>query len=203
MNRTLDRIGGTVSARVIREPKAPLSWRVRNAVRVTFLYGLIVNWLAKQFSHLTGIPTITAELAIRVYREGAGWMNYGTVSHRVVTDAGVAFIVDDWDNSATDITNFNYHASGTGTTAEAASQTALVTEVEATRATGTKSQPTANQLRTVGTISYTATRAITEHGIFSATTTGTMWDRSLFTALNVNNGDSIQFTYTCTVNSGG
>jgi hypothetical protein len=30
-----------------------------------------------------------------------------------------------------------------------------------------------------------------------------LWDRRQFAAINVNNGDSIQFTYTLTVNSGG
>lgn len=30
-----------------------------------------------------------------------------------------------------------------------------------------------------------------------------MWDHKVFSAINVNNGDSIQFTYTLTVNSGG
>jgi hypothetical protein len=46
---------------------------------------------------------------------------------------------------------------------------------------------------------------VTEHGIFSqaATGGGTLWDRSVFSAINVVSGDSIQFTYTCTVSSGG
>jgi len=126
------------------------------------------------------------------------------LSRRVVTDAGVAHLVDDWDNNAGDITNFNAHGNGTGTTAEAASQTALVTEV-GTRVAGTKSQPTAPQIRTVATVAQGATQAITEHGIFNSTTVAgsILWDRSLFSAINVNNGDSIEFTYTLTVNSGG
>lgn len=124
------------------------------------------------------------------------------LSRKVITDAGVAFLTSDWNDNSTDITNFNFHANGTGTAAESASDTALVTEVE-TRAAGTKSKPQANQLRTIGTITMTATRAITEHGLFSASTAGTLWDRSVFSAINVVSGDSIQYTYTCTVNSGG
>lgn len=132
-------------------------------------------------------------------------LNLGLLSTNVVTDAGVAFMVDDWDNNTTDITNFNFHDSGTGTTAEAASQTTLVTQAgPTTRATGTKSQPAANQIRTVGTINYTGALAITEHGLFDqAAQGGTLWDRSLFSAINVGNGDSIQFTYTLTINAGG
>jgi hypothetical protein len=96
----------------------------------------------------------------------------------------------------------NYHASGTGTNAEAAGDTALQTEV-ASRQAGTQSEPAANQYRTVATITYAASFAITEHGLFSASSNGTVLDRSVFAAINVVNGDGIQFTYTLTVNSGG
>lgn len=142
-------------------------------------------------------------LSRREFAREYALMSTGVVlSKRVITDAGVSFLASDWNDNSTDITNFNYHANGTGATAEAATDTALVTEVE-TRAAGTKSKPAANQLRTVGTITMTATRAITEHGLFSASTAGTLWDRSVFSAINVSSGDSIQYTYTCTINSGG
>lgn len=126
------------------------------------------------------------------------------LSRRVVTDAGVAFLTDDWLDNSKDITNLNVHANGIGTTAEAAAQTALVSET-GTRVAGVKSKPVANQLRTVATIPQTATAAITEHGVFDSTTPAgsTLWDRSVFGAINVANGDSIEFTYTLSVNSGG
>jgi hypothetical protein len=126
------------------------------------------------------------------------------LSRKVITDTGVAFLVNDWFDGSKDQTNFNAHGNGTGTVAENVTDTALGTEVE-TRVAGTKSKPSAPQLRSVATISITATRAITEHGLFDSTTASgsTLWDRSVFTAINVVNGDSIQFTYTCTVNSGG
>lgn len=196
------RMSGTLTAKVNRAPGPGLAWKLQNALRPMNIVGNLNFALARAFSKLTGIPTIVGELAVQVVKADGKVINYGTVCRRVVTDAGVAFLVDDWDAGATDITNFNYHGSGTGVGAESASDTALGTEVE-TRTAGTKSQPAANQLRTVGTVSYTATRAITEHGIFSASSTGTLWDRSVFTAINVVNGDSITFTYTCTVNSGG
>jgi hypothetical protein len=126
----------------------------------------------------------------------------------LVTDAGVAYMVDDFDNAAggADISLFNYHDSGTGTTAAAVGDVDLVTPAgPTTRATGTRSQPAANQFRTVGTISYTGTLAITEWGLFTDATRGsdTMWDRRVFSAINVVNGDSIEFTYTLTCSSGG
>lgn len=125
----------------------------------------------------------------------------GLVCTKVVTDAGVQAVVDGFQGTFT-ISNFKYHGSGTGGTAESASQTALVTEV-ATRATGSQTEgASANIYRTVGTVSYTSTLAITEHGIFSASSAGTMLDRSLFSAINVINGDSIAFTYDLTLPSG-
>ena len=205
-------IGGAVKTRVIRAEKAPVSWRVRNALRYGFVKGFIAYWLARVFSKVMEVPTITSRLMIRVRRADGQWIDYGTVNWgRVVTDAGVAFLVDDWDNNAQDLTTLNYHGCGTGGTAEAASQTALVTESttalnpDSTRATGTRSQPSANIYQSVGTLTFDGSAAVTEHGIFSqaATGGGTMWDRSLFSAINVASGDSIQFTYQATINSGG
>lgn len=141
------------------------------------------------------------------------WIDYGVLSYRVVTDAGVAFIVDDWDNNGQDLTTLNFHGCGTGAAAEAVGDTALGTESttalnpNSTRATGTRSQPAANQYRSVGTNTFDADAAITEHGLFSqaATGGGVLWDRSVFAAINVvgATGDSIQFTYTATLSSGG
>jgi hypothetical protein len=138
------------------------------------------------------------------------WYDLGVVSRKVVTDTGVAFIVDAFQNLV-ELENMKYHGVGTGSTAEAASQTALVTESttalnpDSTRATGTTTEASAAVYRTVGTVTFDATAAITEHGIFSqaATGGGVMLDRSVFSAVNVASGDSIQATYDLTFTSGG
>jgi len=204
--------GGSLSAKLIKgAKKAPLSWKLKNIARWGFIKGWIYWHLAWAFSRLTEIPTLVSSLSIRVRKANGEWIDYGTVCYRVVTDAGVAFIVDDMDNSATDITTLNFHGVGTGGTAEAAANTALVTESttalnpDSTRATGTKTQPSANILRSVGTVTFDGSAAITEHGIFSqaATGGGTLLDRSLFSAINVAPADSIQFTYDLTFTSGG
>lgn len=135
----------------------------------------------------------------------------GLICTKLVTNAGVAYIVDDWDGGSNTIDLFNFHGCGTGTTAEAAGDTALVTESttalnpDSTRATGTKSQPSANVARSVGTLTFDASAAVTEHGIFhqAATGGGTLLDRSVFSAINVVSGDSIQFTYDLTFSAGG
>lgn len=195
------------------EQTAPLGWKLRNTLRRSFLLGWLFNRLAKLFSRLTGVPTITSELRAKLIRGSGEVIDYGVVSYRVITDNGVAFLVDDWDNDATDITTMHFHGCGTGTNAENQTDSALQTESttalnpNSTRATGTESQPAANQLRTVGTLTFDADAAVTEHGIFSTSGTGTgvLWDRSVFAAINVvgANGDSIQFTYTCTVSANG
>lgn len=130
--------------------------------------------------------------------------DYGVVSRKVVTTVGVTDIANSFINTFEPET-YNYHAAGTGSTAEAIGDTALVTEVE-TRIAGTQSSPSAGQYRTVGVVAFTATRTINEHGIFNQLATGgRLFDRSMFSGspIGVVNGDSIQFTYTVTFTAGG
>lgn len=191
---------------------APWTWRLRNALSRSYLWGFFATLLARNFSRLTGVLTMTSELSIRARLNGV-WYDYGVVSYRVITDAGVQLMATDFNNGSTDISNLKYHGCGTGTTAESAGDTALVTESttalnpDNTRALGTNSNPTNPTYKSVGVLTFDADAAITEHGLFSTSGTGTgvLWDRSKFAAINVvgANGDSIQFSYTLTLNSGG
>lgn len=205
-------MAGALSVRLMRQ-KAPLSWKIRNAMRWSFIWGLIVTSLAKLFSWLTGVPTLTSTLRV-VHIRGSDKMvtDYGIVSRRVITTAGVAHLVDDWQAGTPRMYNvMHFHGCGTGAAAEASSDTALGTESttalnpDSTRATGTDTQPSSNVFQSVGTLTFDAGAAITEHGILSqaATGGGTLWDRSVFTAINVVSADSIQFTYQCTISAGG
>jgi hypothetical protein len=127
----------------------------------------------------------------------------GLVSCRLVTTAFANYLVDSMQDSTTyPMDVFKWHGSGTGTTAEANTQTALVTEVE-DRAEGTLIEgASANIYKSVGTQTYTNTRAIKEHGLFSADAAGTMLDRSLIaTAINVESTDEIEWTYQLTVSA--
>lgn len=195
-------VGGALGARVIRAPRAPLAWRLRNSLNVSYLWALFANWLAAWFTRFFGVPTIVSDLRARKIRADGSIVDFGVVCRRLVTQNGVGFIVDDWDDDTTDITNMNYHASGTGTTAAANDDTALETESTAItdREAGAKTQPAYNQLQTVATQSYTGSGAITEHGLLSVVTegSGVLWDRHTFSAINVANGDSIEWTYTVT-----
>lgn len=116
----------------------------------------------------------------------------------VYTSAGEAVVADLVDGtSSTHLDNTNAHvAQGTGTTAAAKGDTALVTEASEARVAATASQPAADTNQWVATITADGTKAITEAGLFNASTVGDLIIRSVFAAINVDLGDSIQFKFT-------
>jgi hypothetical protein len=181
-------------------------WKVRNLLTTRFLQGWISFHMAFVAHRIFGWRIPLSELRAVLIKADGRQIDYGIVSHRVLTDAFIAMFIDDLDNGGADISAFNFHAVGTGTTAEAAGDTALVTESttiltnNSVRATGTRSQPTASQYRSVATQTFDGSGAITEHGITDDADAGqgNLMDRSVFSAINVVTGDGIQFTYTYT-----
>lgn len=140
----------------------------------------------------------------------ADWIDFGLASLRVVTTAGVGYIVDAFQNSV-ELEDMKYHGIGTGSTAEAVGDTALVTElttqysVDNTRATGSTTEgASANIYRTVGTVTVDASVAAVEHGVLSNATVGSgvLLDRTVFSVINLSSGDSIQATYDFTLTAG-
>ena len=104
--------------------------------------------------------------------------HYGVVSRRVITNNGVAALVDAYQNTVEPET-FKYHGIGTGTNAESASDTALQTELtteynpNSTRATGTLAETSSNIFQTVATNTLdSGTPAVTEHVVISQAATG-------------------------------
>lgn len=157
------------------------------------------------------VQPMSGALWAQVHREGDAPLDLGLISARVVTTAGVNFIVSAFLNT-TELENMKYHGMGTGTTAEASSDTALVTELT-TQYTTTSTRPTgtlttgasANIFETVATVSVKASAAITEHGIFSQASApgGTLLDRSVFSVVNLATNEAISYTYDLTVPAGG
>ena len=204
------RPSGQLVARKIPRTRAPLSWRVRNTLRWGFIRGWIAAHLIAPFANAWGVMTAVGSLDVVLIKASGERIYYGTVGYRVITSAGVAHIVDAWQN-AVEVENLKYHGCGTGTTAEASGDTALVAESttvlnpDSTRATGTQTETSANVLKSVGTVTFDGSAAITEHGLFSqaATGGGTLWDRTVFSAINVVSGDSIAFEYSVTLSAGG
>jgi hypothetical protein len=165
------------------------------------------------FRRISQSLVIESSLSVRIFRpDGSLWDDLGVVSEKVVTDAGVAYLVDAFQN-LTEIENFKYHGIGTGTTAESVSQSALVTELttqynpDNTRATGSQTEgATANVYKSVGSVTVDAVVTIGEHGIFSSATSGagTMFDRSLVSpTIPLTSGSVMENTYQLTCNSGG
>ena len=157
-----------------------------------------------QYAHLLGVMPMYAQLSIRVFRKDGTIEDKGVVSTHSVTDAFVAALVDTLQSAVAAFSNYKYHDSGTGTTAEAVGDTALETACGEARTTGTQVEgATANIYKSVGTHTYAGTFSITEHGLFNIAAVGTLMDRSVFTAITVTANDRIEFTYQLTCTSGG
>lgn len=241
MNKNANvRIAGTLDVRAVRAMKAPWIRRFKNHLLPGHMKGLVAYLASRSLGPTVGLVSVIGELRMRtlhlpgqVYfewlaRKKAGvpqdeldafrmlygkHVDYGVVSYRVITDAGVAYMVDDFDNASggADISLFNFHGCGTGSTAESAADTTLVSEIttqitpDSTRATGTRSQPAANQYRSTGTVNFDGSVTVQEHGFFNQAGTGggILWDRTVHGSQAMGSGESIQYQYTLTVNSGG
>lgn len=179
-------------------------WRLRN------LRHLWRGWRRVALARSLRLPHFYGQLWLSVIRADGTVVDYGLASMRVVTTAGVNYLVDAFQNT-TELENLKYHGIGTNNTAEAAGDTALGAESttalnpDSTRATGSTTEgASANIYRTVGTLTADNTIAAVEHGIFSqaATGGGTLWDRSVFSTVNLASGDSLQTTYDATFTAG-
>ena len=183
-------------------------WRQQNAPRV--LRQAARLGVARAAQKLHGMPFMYGALWLQVVRGSGEIEDLGLASLRVVTTAGVTYICADIAAGANDANLFKFPGFGVGTTAEASSDTALVTE-ETTQYNPDNTRPTGSQASSTNTYTTVATyspdsggtRAITEHGIFTATSGGTLLDRSVFSAVNlVAAADSLQATYVLTLPAG-
>ena len=195
-------MSGKLAARKIPAPGPGLGWKIRNVLRWPFLKG----WLAVMFmvplARAFGIMTAYGRLDAVLVKADGTRINFGLLGFRVVTTAFVNYVTDQLQTETSTFGDFKYHDAGVGTTAENASDTAIETTDGESRATGTQTESASNAYRSVGTISYTSTKAVTEHGLFNDSSAGTLMDRTVFSAINVDSGDSIQFTYTLTLTAG-
>lgn len=179
------------------------TWRLRNIPNLARGVRRVMAARAVRVSNFYG------SLYLKHLRVGGDTLDLGLASMRVVTNAGVGFIVDAFQDLA-ELETMKYHGIGTGATAEAASNTALVAEAttalnpDSTRATGSTTEAAANIYRTVATITVDGSVAATEHGVFSAASVGSgvLLDRSVFSVVNLAAGDSLQTTYDLTVAAG-
>ena len=136
--------------------------------------GVVRRVCGAMVSAVFPVTTITSELRAKVIRADGSMVDYSVLSRKVVTNNGVAFIVDAFDNTV-ELENMNYHGAGTGTNSENASDSALQTEARprsiSTRATGTRASP-APIFTALSALTFDADAAITEHSVFSQPATG-------------------------------
>lgn len=145
-----------------------------------------------------------------VIRRADGRIEERDLGSGLVTHAGVRLLSQDTavTAGAATFSRVKNHGTGTGTTAPTVDDTALETAIGASATAGVNDNADDDPdaiVTSVATVAYSGAAAVTEWGLFTSTTLAgaTMWDRKTFAALNVDTGDSIQFTYTLTIASGG
>ena len=91
------------------------AWRTRNMVNL---------WRGVRragVAHKLGFPTHYGALWLTLLRGNGETVDYGLASLRVMTDTGVGFIVDAFQNLV-ELENMKFHGFGTGAAAEAAEE---------------------------------------------------------------------------------
>jgi len=195
---------GRLKAKLIKGyVKAPFIWKIKNILSLSYLRNVISYYVMQFFSRKTNVLSTTGRLSAKLKHSGQV-IDYGVISHGVVTTAFVNFLVDQMQTETSVFGDFKFHDSGVGTTAAVVGDTDIETTDGESRATGTQIEgASANIYKSVATITYTSVKAITEHGLFSIVTGGTLLDRHVFSAINVENTDQIEFSYEFTVSVGG
>ena len=113
----------------------------------------------------------------------------------LVVTAGKNYVADRMKNNSS---TMSHMAIGSGTTAAAAGNTALGTELGRVALTST----TVSNAVVTYVASFaagTGTGAVTEAGIFTASSGGTMLCRTVFSVVNKGSADSMTITWTVTV----
>jgi hypothetical protein len=142
-------------------------------------------------------------------------LNEGLQSESCITNEFVAIVAQvlagNYDESqvAYDLGNFNHHRTGTGTTAESATNTYSTFTFPATSpwATGTPSAG-ANYYSSAATVVYTGTLTISEHGLFNRNNDALppkLMDRTLLDVSDyksVISDDAVTWTYTVSLTAG-
>lgn len=117
----------------------------------------------------------------------------------LIVNVGFDFIADAIGKSASRPSVMGYIALGTGTTAAAATQSALVTEIDRNAATYAHTAGTKTFTFTAEFLAGDATGAITEAGVFNAASAGIMFDRVVFPVVNKGADDSLTAVFTFTM----
>ena len=139
---------------------------------------------------------MTGDLKIVLTDENGQIKHEQEVKNLVVT-VGKNFIASRIKDATA--TAMSHMAIGSGTTAAAAGDTTLGTELG--RVALTSTTVTTNNVAYVATFpAGTGTGAVTEAGLFNASSGGTMLCRTVFSVINKGAADTLGITWTVTVN---
>lgn len=137
----------------------------------------------------------TGRLAIAVVDANGNVKDTREVDNLVVT-AGLGYIASRM--AAATATVMSHMAIGSGSTAAAAAQASLISELG--RAALTSTTVTGSQVQYVATFGPgVGTGAVTEAGIFNGASSGTMLCRTVFSVVNKDAGDTMTITWTVTL----
>jgi hypothetical protein len=148
---------------------------------------------------MQNLETLKANGQLRIVVTAAdGSIKEDQTVKNLVVDTGLNFIVKRMKDTTADV--MSHMSLGTGTTAAAAADTTLQTELSGSRVTLTSTSVTANQITYIASFAAgVGTGAVTEAGIFNNTSGGTMLCRTVFPVVNKQSGDSMTVTWTVTV----
>ena len=165
-----------------------------------FIRSFVSNPIDSDGQVKPGLMNYLAAYGLRIPFITGVWSDSRLISNLVVSAgaAGVASRI----NGAGSEAAFIYIAVGIGTTAAAAGDTTLESEIVDSglvRAAATASRVTTDVTNDTAqllyTFSVTGTKAVTESGVLNAASAGTLLARQVFSAVNVVNGDSLQVTW--------
>lgn len=145
------------------------------------------------------LENLKANGQLRVVLTGAdGQVKEDHTLKNLVVDTGLNFIVNRMKEATATV--MSHMTLGTGTTAAAAGNTTLETEITGARVALTSTTVAANQITYIASFAAgTGTGAVTEAGILNAASGGTMLCRTVFPVVNKQAGDSMTVTWTVTV----
>ncbi len=148
---------------------------------------------SKVFNDLN-IPLIS-NVFVQVYKDGKELESFNI--HNLVMNSGLTEVAKMISGVGTTAI-FNYMAVGTGSTAVAATQTALVTEVmrqvDSTISLGTTNVSNDTAVF-VNTFAFSTTYTLREAGIFNASSGGIMLARVVYGVVTVSDGSEFKITW--------
>lgn len=137
-----------------------------------------------------------------VLKDAQGMIKDVRHGKNVITDNGIEYLASFLNSAATAAATFTmrYIAIGSDSTTEAASNTAMGTELS--RHTGTVSYSSGAIYEVVATFAAgSGTGAVVEYGLFSSNTAGTMLSRDTEDVINKGAGDTLEATVRITISN--